>query len=186
MMARAMLTIATLAAACGCGAAPRAPDRPATRVTSPTAAPAPAPSPAGDAGVARPDGGPRRVAFAAGAPVLIEPLLITGRKPGVIAECAVRVAGQELVTIGGADTPTEVLECHGLRAAGALPPAEGHRRLALIYATGSPNVDYRTPVVLVEGAGGAWAIDDTAFDLFDGNDPHLSVAVVARKLRPAR
>lgn len=187
---RMLLHLALLSATSTCGVAssPSVQRKSSGEITSATTPHGSLPAAlSGDGQIrSKPDGTARTIALPTGNPVAVVPLLITGRKPGIVAECAIRIAGREVITIGGVDTATEALLCYGLREAGALPSANGLRRIALVYATGSPNVVYRTPVVLVEAAGNGWAVDESIFDRFDGNDPRLTVATMKRKLARGR
>ena len=172
-----------LLSAASCGASPSSPET-AQPATSASAQAVDGPSaasktqPTGLAGIAFPsstptsnmeteaDGAPRRIAFPAGSPVVIEPVKVRGRRAGVVAECAVRIDGRVIATVGEQGSATEVLECHRLEDAGALPPEGDRRRLGLVYSAGSPNTGHRVATMLVEDEGGRWALDDAAFERF--------------------
>ena len=128
------------------------------------------------------DGSTRRIAFEGGESLAIEPVRITGRKPGVVAECAVRITGRVIVTIGEAGSKTEVFECHRLLALGAVPSDQGRRRLGLIYEAGTPNAMFRTPVVLTEQADSRWLFDEAAFERFEGTPATRSIRAMAKVL----
>ena len=171
---RALFCLALLSSACDVdGTAPRAS---ATTPAASSVAPDPVRTSA--------DGQPRQIAFAAGERLTVTPLRIVGRKAGVVAECAVRIGGREIVTIGAAGSPTEALICDRLAEIGALPPIGERRRLGLIYNAGSPNTEFRAPVVLVEATDG-WAVDEPAFERFDGNNQALTITRMAEVLAKA-
>lgn len=186
----ALLLVST--SACDAGAPPNAPQPAPQDVQEGTGSqtslqelgglPIPSPAPVIEI---KADGAPRRVAFTAGPSVTIEPLKITGRKPGVVAECAVRLGGQLIDTIGAEGSPSEALSCARLTDAGALPPDGTRRRIGLIYLAGSPNVDHQVAVLLVENESGRWSRDDVAFERFAEAGVNTLASIKASKASKA-
>jgi hypothetical protein len=177
-----LLALAPLALAAACQAQP-APPAPAPTMApgaTPPAVPAAVPAPDFGGGTVVPDGRARTVALPPGKPVTLTPVRIRAEGPGVSYRCGLRIGGQTLVTIGTGDT--EAYGCSGLVDAGALTAKGGARRIGLLYDVSSPNAEFRTALVLVEGSGG-WAVDPESVGKWDDAPAARSLAALRKAAR---
>jgi len=95
------------------------------------------------------------------------------------AQCGVVISGQRIEIIGVGDM--EVYTCDGFVEAGPLPPIDNAERIGLIYDVSSPNVAFRTAVILVHDSKG-WSLDAESLGRFDGLPEAKSVRTLAKTL----
>jgi hypothetical protein len=128
-----------------------------------------------------PDEPIRTVKFADNTKVVVEPIRIIGRSgDGAYGECAIRIDGGLLVTVGEEGSETEVLLCFGLKEIGALSNAKGIRQIGLIYYVGTRNNDFTNAIVLTEINPGNWAINEAGFGKMDEKEPPKTIPSIAR------
>jgi hypothetical protein len=128
-----------------------------------------------------PDGPIRTITFADGTNTTVEPIRIIGRPSGFFdTDCAVRIDGGLIFTIGEEGTGTELLACYKLKEIGVLPDANNMRQFGLIYQTASLNADVINSIVLIEISPGNWAIDDAAFQKMEGSGQAKTIQNMAR------
>lgn len=94
--------------------------------------------------------------------------------------CGVTINGQRVMTMGVGET--EVYTCEGLLAAGVVPHDGRRQRIGLIYDVASPNVRFRTAVVLRD-EGGRWRVDPAYAGRFDDSPAGRSIPALRRALR---
>jgi hypothetical protein len=116
----------------------------------------------------------RPVRLADGSALTLTPVRIVGRLPGITAQCGVLIDGQAIVTIGLGD-----LEAYGCRSLVEAGPLSGDR-IGLIYDVSSPNVSFRTALILAKDAAGKWAIDPASIGTYDDKPEAKSIAAFAK------